>query len=62
MLVGRGPLDNIEDGGQEIHIKAGDVIILPAGVSHCSISADQNYRYVGAYPVVWNQGELFCLY
>lgn len=34
----------------EIQVKLGDVIVIPAGVSHCSKNYTKNYRYVAAYP------------
>lgn len=51
MLVGRGPLDN-ESEGQLISLEPGDVIILPAGVSHMNAEFTEDYRYVGVYPDV----------
>ncbi|ORX93203.1 hypothetical protein BCR34DRAFT_500097 [Clohesyomyces aquaticus] len=51
LLLGRGPLDREEDGGAvEVDLRRGDVIVLPAGVSHCSVSSDGEYEYVGLYP------------
>ncbi|CAG9975152.1 unnamed protein product [Clonostachys byssicola] len=49
LLIGVGPLDT-EAEGEVIHVESGDAIILPAGVSHCSKSSSQDYRYLGAYP------------
>ena len=49
--LGSGPLD--ETGmGIEVHVSPGDVIVIPAGVAHCSIndSAKGEYRYCGVYP------------
>ncbi|KAK6205321.1 uncharacterized protein RJT21DRAFT_124472 [Scheffersomyces amazonensis] len=34
----------------EITLNTGDLIILPAGVSHCSSKYNEKYRYIGAYP------------
>lgn len=39
-------------GGAEIDVRAGDVIVVPAGVSHRSLSEDGGYRYIGVYPEV----------
>lgn len=39
-------------GGVEVDVKAGDVIVVPAGVSHRSLSAYGDYRYIGVYPEV----------
>ncbi|RFU26533.1 hypothetical protein B7463_g9797, partial [Scytalidium lignicola] len=48
LLLGRGQGD--QDGGLEIDVHAGDVIILPAGTAHCCLESTTNYRYVGVYP------------
>jgi uncharacterized protein YjlB len=50
MLLGRGGKD--EKGGIQIPISQGDMIVLPAGTSHCSIESSKEYRYVGVYPKV----------
>jgi len=52
LLIGRGPLDNDEETSVLTELKPGDVIILPAGVAHCSIDNDTDYRYIGLYPEV----------
>ncbi|KAI1386434.1 uncharacterized protein F4822DRAFT_316371 [Hypoxylon trugodes] len=49
LLLGVGPNEDAGNGG-EVFVKAGDVIILPAGVSHCSKDFQDGYRYVGVYP------------
>ena len=36
--------------GTVLTITAGDVIIIPAGVGHYSISEHTHYRFVGGYP------------
>ena len=36
--------------GQAVTAKAGDVIIIPAGVSHKNIDRSPDFRCVGAYP------------
>ena len=36
--------------GQIFHLHAGDVIIIPAGVGHYSVSEHTNYQMVGGYP------------
>ncbi|KAF2476089.1 uncharacterized protein BDR25DRAFT_300886 [Lindgomyces ingoldianus] len=50
LLLGRGPLDGPEEGGLEVDLGRGDIIVLPAGVSHCSIASKGEYEYVGLYP------------
>ncbi|KAI9714588.1 MAG: hypothetical protein M1812_006393 [Candelaria pacifica] len=49
LLLGRGPLDDPE-GGIEVDVRIGDVIVLPAGVAHCSLSSEGEYEYLGLYP------------
>ncbi|KAF2015161.1 hypothetical protein BU24DRAFT_463877 [Aaosphaeria arxii CBS 175.79] len=49
MLVGRGQLDG-SSGGQTIALRAGDVIVIPAGVSHMNVTMTEDYRFVGVYP------------
>jgi uncharacterized protein YjlB len=48
--VGCGTNDT--GGGQEIDVRAGDVIVLPAGTGHCSLQSSRDYRYIGVYPEV----------
>jgi uncharacterized protein YjlB len=36
--------------GKQFHLKAGDVLLLPAGVGHYSIRGSNDYRVVGGYP------------
>jgi uncharacterized protein YjlB len=49
MLLGKGPLDG-RAGGVEVGMNAGDIIVLPAGVSHCNLESEGDYTYVGLYP------------
>ena len=37
-------------GGDILKAEAGDVIIIPAGVSHCNKGQSQDFMVVGAYP------------
>ncbi|TVY14834.1 hypothetical protein LARI1_G007602, partial [Lachnellula arida] len=50
LLIGRGPHDNDEERSVSTELEPGDVIILPAGVAHCSIDGDSDYRSIGLYP------------
>lgn len=36
--------------GQELMLYPGDVLVLPAGVGHASLEADDDFCMVGAYP------------
>lgn len=38
--------------GVEFDVAPGDVIVVPAGVSHRSITSKDGYRYIGVYPKV----------
>ena len=37
-------------GGQAVKIQAGDVVVIPAGVSHRNVSQTDDLLVVGAYP------------
>lgn len=51
LLLGVGTLEDAANG-IEVVVRAGDAIIMPAGVSHCSRDFQGDYRYIGAYPKV----------
>ncbi|NYS79331.1 MULTISPECIES: cupin [Halomonadaceae] len=36
--------------GQELMLYSGDVLVLPAGVGHASLEANDDFCMVGAYP------------
>ncbi|SFJ41739.1 cupin domain-containing protein [Aerobium aerolatum] len=37
-------------GGVRVRAEAGDVIVMPAGVSHCMVAHSDDIRMVGGYP------------
>ncbi|RKK13783.1 hypothetical protein BFJ66_g16887 [Fusarium oxysporum f. sp. cepae] len=44
-------LGKIQKGkGIEVSVKAGDVVVLPAGTAHSSLESSSDYRYIGVYP------------
>ncbi|KAF2091216.1 hypothetical protein K490DRAFT_54110 [Saccharata proteae CBS 121410] len=51
LLLGRGPLDCADEAAATVvEVEEGDVIILPAGVAHCSLDSAHDYEYMGLYP------------
>jgi uncharacterized protein YjlB len=36
--------------GQKITVKAGDILVIPAGVGHKNLGSSQDFGVVGAYP------------
>ena len=44
------------EGGIEIELKAGDAVLIPAGVAHKNLASSGDFRTIGAYPIgqVWD--------
>ncbi|KAH6644656.1 hypothetical protein C7974DRAFT_25563 [Boeremia exigua] len=49
LALGRAKEDEGTDG-VEVDISVGDVIVIPAGVSHRSLRSEGGFRYIGVYP------------
>ena len=52
LLLGRGKLDPPTEDDLIIDVKVGDALVVPAGVSHCSLKSSDDYEYMGLYPKV----------
>ena len=48
-LYGVGPLDD-ESEGVKFHMKAGDIAVHAAGVSHRNVESSEDYTYMALYP------------
>ncbi|WIJ23822.1 cupin [Devosia sp. RR2S18] len=38
------------EGGQTVRVETGDIMVLPAGVSHCMVGSSADIQMVGGYP------------
>lgn len=50
LLLGRIKEDLEE--ALEIQVRAGDVLVLPAGTAHSCLESTSDYLYIGVYPEV----------
>jgi len=50
-LLSEGPLDEDIDG-VEVDLQAGNVVVDPAGVAHCSLESSDDFEYVGVFAEV----------
>lgn len=50
VFAGSAKLQIGGEKGKIIEVKVGDVLLLPAGIGHKQISADDEFMLVGAYP------------
>lgn len=50
VLSGRGSLRLGGEQGEDVEIRAGDVLVLPAGTGHCHRQASDDFLLLAAYP------------
>ncbi len=46
--------------GKVLEVSAGDVLVIPAGVAHRSLSNDHDYEVIGGYPDGLSWDMIFC--
>ncbi|OAX82122.1 hypothetical protein ACJ72_03526 [Emergomyces africanus] len=49
LRIGRGKYDS-HSSGILVPVTAGDVIVIPAGITHSCVESFDDYHYVGVYP------------
>lgn len=53
VLVVTGGSATVQFGGErgeELQVRQGDAVVIPAGVGHCNINSSMGFQVVGAYP------------
>ncbi|WFM70810.1 cupin domain-containing protein [Halomonas sp. CKK8] len=50
VLSGRGRLRLGGEQGEDVDIRAGDALVLPAGTGHCHLQASDDFLLLAAYP------------
>lgn len=49
LVFGEGGADEVGTGVR-CTVSAGDVVVVPAGVAHASVTSADDYKYIGVYP------------
>mgnify|MGYP000465426911 CR=1 FL=1 len=60
--ISKGSVDLMLGGanGKQFSVSAGDVLIIPAGVAHCSLDNSSDYEVIGGYPEGRSWDMIYC--